>query len=108
MSSEEFIGYVGDRDFHDGHVVTVDREGDTARVRVRGASGRGFVVEFRGVQVIRFEHPEGMMIYALSEMRALPPTRRFVFGNWDEDDKSFLEIEAESFSVTDDQTTIQT
>ena len=49
-----------------------------------------------------------MMIYALSEMRTPPSTRRFVFANWDEDDKSFLEIEAESFSVTDDQTTAQT
>ena len=108
MSNQEFIGYVGDADFHDGHVVTVVREGDTARVRLRGVSGREFVVEFRGVQAVRSKQPEGMMIYALSEMRASPPLRLFVFGNWDEEDTSLLEIEAESFSVIEAHTAEQT
>jgi hypothetical protein len=99
MSSEEFVGYVGDPDFHDGHVVAVNRDGNMARVRVRGASGREFIVDFHGVQTVHSKQPEGMMIYALSEMRAVSPLRLFVFANWDEDSESFLEIEAERLSV---------
>jgi hypothetical protein len=86
------------------HVLSVRREQDVACVRVRGFSGREFAVEFRGVQAVRAKKPEGMMIYALSEIRAQPPLRKFVFANWDDDDESFLEIEAESFSVADIQT----
>jgi hypothetical protein len=108
MSNEEFIGYLGDPDFHDGHVVTVSHEGDTTCVRLRGASGREFVVEFCGVRAMRSKQPEGMMIYALSEMRAPSPLRLFVFANWDEEDESFLEIEAENFRVTEAHTTQQT
>lgn len=108
MPSEEFIGYVGDPDFHDGHVITVKREKDTARVRLRGASRREFAVEFRGVQALRSKQPDNMMIYALSEMRAPPPLRLFVFANWDEEDNSFLEIEAESFSITEASTAQET
>ena len=74
----------------------------------RGASGREFVVEFRGVQAVRSKQPEGMMIYALSEMRAPSPQRLFVFANWDEDDELFLEVEAENVSSIETHTTQQT
>jgi hypothetical protein len=100
MASEEFVGYVGHHDFHDGHILSLDHQGDVAHVRVRGASGQDYDVLFRRVQVVRAEQPEGMILYALSEMKARPPMRRFVFSNWDEEGKSFLEVEAESFSVT--------
>jgi hypothetical protein len=70
MTSDEFIAYVGDPDFHDGAVVRVIRGQDLARVMVRGASGQEFVVEFRGVKAVRSNKPEDMRICALSEMRA--------------------------------------
>ena len=99
MTSDEFIGYVGDPDFHDGSVVSVTAERDLARVVVRGASEQEYVVEFRGVKAMRSNRPEGMMIYSLTEMRARSAARRFVFTNWDEDDDATLEVEAEDFSL---------
>jgi hypothetical protein len=100
MSADEFIGYVGDPDFHDGSLVRVIVEPDLVRVVLRGASGQEYVVEFRGGKVVHSNRPEGMMIYALTEMKARSPARRFVFANWEEDDDATLEVEAEDVSVT--------
>lgn len=99
MEDSPFIGYVGDPDFHDGSVLTVKQVGDSLQVRVRGASGKFYVVEFGGVSAVRSNKPEGMVLYALSELRMQPPQRRFVFANWDEQDEASLEIDAESFTV---------
>jgi hypothetical protein len=100
MTSEDFVAYVGDPDFHDGAVLGVVVDGDLARIVVRGASGQEYVVEFHGVKEVRSNRPEGMMLYALTEMRTGVGARRFVFSNWEPDDDANLEVEAESFSVT--------
>jgi hypothetical protein len=100
MSDDQFIAYVGDPDFHDGHVLRVVREVDKACVVVRGASAREYAVEFRRVKTIKSNRPDGMMLYALVEMRGEPPIRRFVFANWDDEDDASLELEAEEFLVT--------
>ncbi len=39
------------------------------------------------------------MLYALSEMRAPAPLRRFAFANWDDDDDAILEIDAATVRV---------
>jgi hypothetical protein len=72
------------------------------RVRVRGASGKAFVVAFSGVFAVRANCPEGMMLYALTELRGEPPLRRFVFANWDDDSKAYLEVDATSFSILEE------
>jgi hypothetical protein len=100
MTSDDFVGYVGDPDFHDGAVVRVVADGDLACVVVRGASGQEYAVEFHGVKAVRSNRPEEMMIYALTEMRTLAAARRFVFSNWEDDDDASLEVEAEGFSIT--------
>ena len=99
MGDTAFIGYVGEPDFHDGSVIAVERRGDSVRVRVRGASGKVFVAEFSGVHAVRSSKPEGIILYALSEMQGQPPCRRFVFANSDEQDEAGLEIDAERFRV---------
>ena len=43
--------------------------------------------------------PEGMLLYSLSEMRALPPLRKFVFTNKEEDNQKSLSILATGFSI---------
>jgi len=96
MAETSFVGYVGDPDFHDGSVVAVEHQGDTARIRVRGASGKVFVVDFGAVRAVRANQAEGMVLYALSESRGEPPLRRFTFANWDEDSQAHLEVEAEA------------
>lgn len=99
MADPSFIGYVGDADFHDGAVVAVEQQHGIARVRVRGASGKVFVVDFGGVRAVRANQPEGMVLYALSELRGEPPLRRFAFANWDDDSPAYLEVDAESIAV---------
>jgi hypothetical protein len=100
VQRSSFVGYVGDPDFHDGSILTVDRRGDVVRVRVRGASGKTFIVHFSAVGAVRANQPEGMLLYALSEITCKPPLRRFVFANWDEDSKAHLEVDAASFSIS--------
>jgi hypothetical protein len=85
---------VGDPDLHDGEVVAVFHRGSDVRVEVQGASGRSYEIAFSGVESLTQRRPEGMRIYALSEMRGAPPLRRFVFANWDEADEAALEVEA--------------
>jgi hypothetical protein len=102
MSDSSFVSYAGVPDFHDGSIVTVERQGEVVRVRVRGGSGKVFVVVFNGVFALRANHPEGMMLYAMTELRIEPPLRRFVFANWDDDGKSCLEVDAVSYAVLEE------
>lgn len=102
MAETTFVSYVGVADFHDGSVLAVEHQGTTCHVRVRGASGKLFVVEFGGVGAVRANQPEGMVLYALSELSGEPPLRRFAFANWDDDSPSYLEIDAESIAVRDE------
>lgn len=101
-SMPSFVGYIGDADFHDGTVVAVEQQDGVARVRVRGASGKLFVVVFGGVREVRKSCPEGMVLYALCEIRCESPLRRFIFANWDDDSPACLEVEAETIAVRDE------
>jgi hypothetical protein len=73
MPTDEFIGYVGNPDFHDGTVVRVRQEHDCASVSIRGASGQVYVVLFLGITAVRATDPEGMMIDSMTEMRSQLP-----------------------------------
>ena len=99
MSEPSFVRYLGDADFHDGRVLDLERREQSITVRVRGGSGRVFVVEFGNVLHFRAIQPKGMLLYALSEFTGPPPLRRFVFANWDDEAKSILEVEAETIQV---------
>ncbi len=99
MAGASFVGYIGHAEFHDGSIVAVDQQVGEASVRVRGASGTVFVVDFGGVRAVRANQPEGMMLYALSELSGEPPLRRFAFANWDEDSPAYLEVDAVTIAV---------
>ncbi len=99
MSNASLVAYVGEPDFHDGSILALERQGSAVRVRVRGASGKVFVVAFSGVLAVRDKSPEGMRLYALTELHGEPPVRRFVFANWDDESKECLEVDAADFSV---------
>lgn len=98
-----FVGYVGDPDFHDGNIERVVRDNDLLIVEVRGYSGARFLVEFGGIASISSSEPDRMAIFALSEMSAEPPLRRFVFANsresHEEGGNSSLEIICKNFYV---------
>lgn len=100
LSSEpEFVAYVGVSDLHDGEILHVSREGTSACVLVKGYSGREYEIRFEGVAAIEMFEPEGMDVYALTEMRAEAPLRRFDFANNDEEDQKVLSLLALDFCV---------
>ena len=99
MNDAGFIGYVGRSDFHDGVLLRVSVEGRTVEVVVKGYSGREHVVLFEGVDEVQMTEPEGMVLYSLSEMRATPPLRKFVFTNSEENRPAALSVVAEEFSI---------
>ena len=101
METKDFVAYVGNADFHDARVQTVCYEGEQAEVTLKSISGRELKVSFTGVKRFAANQPVGMMIYALNEMRADAPYRRFVFTNWDEEDPACLEVEARELSVNE-------
>src|SRR5262245_60488157 len=104
MAGSSFVGYVGDPDFHDGSVVATEHDGGIFRVRVRGASGTVFRVDFGGVRAVRANHPEGMVIYALTELSGEPPVRCFSFANWDDEGSAYLQVDAETIAVREEAT----
>jgi hypothetical protein len=57
--------------------------------------GRLYALGFHGVRALRSHEPEGMMLYALIEMAAAPPSRRFVFAEWEDGGGRYLEVTAE-------------
>src|SRR3712207_2520113 len=101
MEQSDFVGYAGPPDLHDGQVLQVVTDADSVTVFVRGDTGRRFGLEFTGVAGMEAIEPEGMELYALAEMTAAPPLRRFVFANWDDEDPGRLEVLARDFRVVD-------
>src|SRR5260370_31594786 len=99
MDEVGFVGYVGSPDFHDGVVLRVAVEGKTAEVVVEGLSGREHIVLFEGVDEVKMNAPEGMVLYSLSEMRATPPLRKFVFTNSEEGHPGFLNVVAKDLRI---------
>jgi len=57
------------------------------------------MIMFQGVDAVEMNAPEGMLLYALSEMRGSPLLRRFVFANNEEDHPGFVTILARDFSI---------
>jgi hypothetical protein len=95
----DFVAYVGPADLHDAHILSIYYSGDQLRVTLQSHGGKKVEVLFSGVKRLRTTNPVGMMIYAVNEMRAERPLRRFVFANWDEEDTAYLELEAQDFAV---------
>jgi hypothetical protein len=112
IMTEKFIAYLGEADFHDGFVERIVTQDDTLRVTLKADSGRHYQVVFSKASSILAERPEGMMLYAVSEVSCAPPLRKFIFLNGygpedtdDPEDPAFnewtrkLEVIAEGFSV---------
>lgn len=99
MSSSEFISYVGVPDFHDGEILRISSSLEHVSVWVRGYSGREYEIQFDGVQTLETFEPEGMDLYALAEMRAQSPQRRFEFANNSEESRKYLCVVAAGFHI---------
>jgi hypothetical protein len=104
MSDSEFVAYVGIPDIHDGVVLraSVEEREKKAEVIIKGDSGCEHAIVFEGVAEVKMNAPEGMVLYALSEMRTTPPLRRFEFVNSNDDDENdtrSLSVVAKDFRI---------
>lgn len=61
---------------------------------IKAHDGHLYAFTFDGVKSLKSFEAEGMMLYSLTEMTAVPPLRRFVFTNWDEEAEGFLDLVA--------------
>jgi hypothetical protein len=80
--SDELLRYIGPWNLHDATIERLEQEGPTLRVRIRAEDGQVISAEFRGVTQVVATAAEGMLLYAVAEMRSDGPQRRFVFVNW--------------------------
>ena len=98
MSDPEFVGYIPEPDVHDGIILRVQHDNATARVLVKVYDGHLYAFNFEGVKYLHNIKAEGMMLYSLTEMTAVPPLRRFVFTNWDHESDAILDLVALDFT----------
>ena len=96
MPESDFISYVHEPDVHDGVILKVRDNGELVGILVKAYDGRLYAIEFQGVRSLKSQEPEGMMLYALIEMAAAPPSRRFVFADWEGGGGRYLEVTAEA------------
>jgi len=79
VSEEKFIGYIQEPDLHD----------------------RLFAIRFSRVRSANIKNVDGMRLYALSEMQATPPLRKFVFADWEEESDRYCEVVAREIMSTE-------
>jgi hypothetical protein len=91
------LKYIGSRDVHDASVVRVDLSEENLDVILQVKGTQRFRI--RNVQHVESNRPEGMMLYAVAELRAAESTRHFSFINWDEKDDARLEIAATDYEI---------
>lgn len=98
--SRSFVGYVGGPQLHDASVVRLDSDGKDIHVLIKSLDGGMFRISFLGVQEVSSNRPEGMMLYALAEIKASEGSlRRFSFVNWNENDDARLELIATDYRI---------
>jgi hypothetical protein len=102
------VHYVGNPDFHDGHIRAASQHKDTVLVTVEGASGRFYTIGFDGVSAVESYSPHGMLLYALCAADAdAESMHRYDFVNWyvdepeQEESKSYLRIIANRLTITE-------
>jgi len=86
---------VGPPEVHDATVMLVVADADRCLVTLRPVEGTQLQFAFERVSHLISKNPNGMMLYAIHELPAAPPTRHFVFVNWGDDDPRSLEVRAE-------------
>lgn len=110
MSEQEFIGYIQEQDLHDGVIVTATYKSGFLRsvfdkrvvlVVVLTYEERLFVIRFGRVRSANIINVDGMRLYSLSEMRATPPFRRFVFVDSEEKSNRHCEVVAREIASTE-------
>lgn len=95
----ELLKYIGPQYFHDASIVRIDRSEQDLDVILKVEGNCNFRIRFFNVQQVQSNRPEGMVLYAVAELRASKPGRCFSFINWHEKDDAGLEITATNYAT---------
>jgi hypothetical protein len=96
---DEFLEYIGDYRVHDSRVKKVTKLEEDVIVKLTNADKDDIEITFSGVREINEHKPNEMILYAICEMKEVDPYRKFSFVNTDEEDESYLDIVALSYSI---------
>jgi hypothetical protein len=99
LESSNFISYIGNYKMHDSRVEKVINGGNEVRVLLKSQEEENITVRFLGVQELVEKSAEGMILYAICEMKENKPYRKFVFANTDEEDEALLEVIAHKYYI---------
>lgn len=96
----EWVSYTGDPDIQDGRILSINWRLETFEVEVEGGSKTQLLtIVFHHVVEVGAEHPIGMQVAGLSEVRSNEGSRGFIFLNWDDGDDRALEVWAGAFTI---------
>jgi hypothetical protein len=102
------VRYVGNPDFHDGHIRAISQTEEQVLVTVEGYSGKRYTICFDGVSSMESYSPQDMEVYGLAEADGeVELVHRYEFVNScfgeaeEEKSTSYLRIFASKFSVAD-------
>jgi|SRR6185503_7345985 len=107
MSEQTFIRYIQEPDVHDGVIIAAEYKSGFLRsilnkrvvvVAVLTYDDRLFSIRFGQVRSASITNAEGMRLYALKEMSATPPFRRFLFVDSEEKSNRHFEVVAQDIS----------
>ena len=92
VEKSSFVAYVGPPQIHDGVIKTVRRRNGDLEVEIQAVEGAIVCATFHDVVEVQENRAQGMMVYALAELRHDGPGRLFSFTNWDDDDDAALAV----------------
>jgi hypothetical protein len=96
----DFIRYVGPPTIHDSTFLLFQKaESDSFDVHLKSADGDIIILRFIDVSDITYSKPEGMFVYALSEVTCDLGLHRYIFVNSEEDSESFFEITCKEIQI---------
>lgn len=99
MENSDFIGYIGNYKIHDSKIEKVINNGNEIEVLLKSQEEETINVRFSGVHQVIGKTAEGMILYAICEMKENGPYRKFVFVNTDEEDEVSLEVFAHEYYI---------
>lgn len=95
----EFLKYIGDYRVDDSRVKKITKLKEDVIVKLTNEDEDDIEITFSGVREIYENKAEGMILYSICEMKEVEPFRKFSFVNTDEEDESYLDIVALSYSI---------
>lgn len=98
MDNNSFARYIGDYKIHDSRIEKIINNGSEVTVLLKSEE-ETINIRFLGVHKVIEKSAEGMILYAICEMKGNEQYRKFVFANTDEEDDASLEVFAHEYHI---------